>query len=75
MSSEFQYKTIGGDAFDSISWDLFGSEKYMGDIMRANRDYMDVVNFDASILLTIPVVEVKPNASSVPWGQFITTPV
>jgi len=71
MASVFQYKTIQGDALDSISWDLFGTEKYTGDIMLANPTYVDVANFDAGIVLTIPVVALAPNLSNVPWGTFI----
>jgi phage tail protein X len=73
MGTVFQYTTIQGDAFDSISWDLFKSEKYMGDIVVANPAYTDVVNFDAGIILTIPVVEVQKNLSQVPWGQLVAT--
>jgi phage tail protein X len=71
MATELQYTTSGGDAFDSISWTLFKTEKYMAAIILANPGYADVVNFDAGIVLTIPVVPYHPNVSAVPWGTLI----
>jgi len=73
MGTVFRYTTIQGDAFDSISFDLFKSEKFTGDLILANPAYMDVVNFDSGIVLTIPVVPVNPNLSAVPWGVLIST--
>jgi hypothetical protein len=71
MATEFQYTTSGGDAWDSISWTLFKTEKYMASLILANPSYADVVNFDAGITLTVPVVPYAPNISSVPWGSLI----
>jgi phage tail protein X len=73
MATIFSYTTIQGDAFDSISWDLFRTEKYTGSIMAANPTFVDVINFDAGIVLTIPVVPSAPNLSNVDWGQLIST--
>jgi hypothetical protein len=73
MATVFQYTTIQGDAFDSISFDLFTTEKYMGEIITANRVYADVVDFDAGVVLTIPVVNVTPNLSAVAWGTLTAT--
>jgi phage tail protein X len=69
----FQYQTIQGDTFDSISFDLFATEKYMGEIITANRSYTDVVDFAAGVELTIPVVNVTPNLSAVAWGTLTAT--
>jgi phage tail protein X len=71
MATEFRYTTQGGDAFDAISWTLFRTEKYMSAIILANPSYCDVVNFDAGITLTIPVVPYAPNVSQTPWGSLI----
>ena len=73
MATLFSYTTISGDAFDSVSWDLFGTEKYTGSIMEANPTFVDVINFDAGIVLTIPVVPDVPNLSAVDWGQLLAT--
>jgi phage tail protein X len=73
MATLFSYTTVQGDAFDSISWDLFRTEKYTGSIMEANPTFVDVINFDAGITLTIPVVVSAPNVSNVDWGQLIVT--
>jgi phage tail protein X len=74
MATVFQYTTIQGDAFDSISWDLFKTEKFMGEITVANPEYTAVIDFDAGVVLTIPVVNVTPNLSDVPWGSLVATP-
>jgi hypothetical protein len=71
MATEFRYTTSGGDAFDSISWTLFKTEKYMASLILANPSYCDVVNFDAGVVLTIPVVPYAPNVSATPWGSLI----
>lgn len=71
MATQLVYTTQSGETFDSISWNLFRTEKYMSAIILANPSYADVVNFDAGITLNIPVVPFQPNVSSVPWGTLI----
>jgi len=71
MATQLQYTTSSGDAFDSISWNLFRTEKYMSALILANPSYADVVNFDAGVTLTVPVVPFQPNVSAVPWGTLI----
>jgi len=71
MATEFQYTTQSRDAWDSISWSLFQTEKYMSALILANPSYADVVNFDAGIVLTVPVIPYAPNVSAVPWGSLI----
>ena len=73
MATVFTYVTTQGDAFDSISWDLFKTEKFCGSIMESNPQYVDVINFDSNITLIIPVVPSVPNVSNVAWGQLIVT--
>ncbi len=51
------YTTVSGDQWDIISYNLFGTEDYTGDIMQANLEYADVVIFPAGILLNIPEIQ------------------
>ena len=51
------YTTVSGDQWDMVSYNLFGTEDYTGDIMQANLEYADVVIFPAEILLNIPEIQ------------------
>ena len=51
------YTTVSGDQWDIISYNLFGTEDYTGDIMQANLEYADVVIIPAGILLNITEIQ------------------
>lgn len=48
------YKTIQGDTWDLIAYKLFGSEKYMKNLIEANWPLLDVLIFSSGIELTVP---------------------
>lgn len=48
------YVTSQGDTWDSIAYDLFGSEEYMGILMDANLDLLDVLVFSAGTVIQVP---------------------
>lgn len=48
------YKTIQGDTWDLIAYKLFGSEKYMKNLIEANWPLLDVLIFSPGIELTVP---------------------
>lgn len=48
------YKTIQGDTWDLIAYKLFGSEKYMKNLIEANWPLLDVLIFPSGIELTVP---------------------
>lgn len=48
------YVTSQGDTWDSIAYDLFGSEGYMGILMDANLDLLDVLVFSAGTVIRVP---------------------
>lgn len=48
------YVTSQGDTWDSIAYDLFGSEGYMGILMDANLDLLDVLVFSAGTVIQVP---------------------
>ena len=48
------YKTIQGDTWDLIAYKLFGSEKYMKNLIEANWPLLDVLIFPSGIELSVP---------------------
>lgn len=48
------YKTIQGDTWDLIAYKLYGSEKYMKNLIEANWPLLDVLIFSSGIELTVP---------------------
>jgi len=48
------YTTNDGDTWDSISFEIYGSEKYTHLILDANIELTDIVFFDSGTELIIP---------------------
>jgi len=65
------YKTKSGDMWDSIAFNLFGDESFVGDLINSNLDYKDTVIFDSGIELVVPDVETPADTgiddSLPPW--------
>lgn len=55
--------------WDLISFRVYGSEKYVGELLDANPQYRGVTAFSAGITLTCP--DIKANAHKVmpPWKR------
>lgn len=66
-----KYTTIQGDTFEKIAWNELGSSESMCEIIKANRQYMDVAVFEAGVELTIPNVEQIPvvTEATPPWRR------
>ncbi|MBQ9269664.1 MAG: hypothetical protein IJ206_09135 [Oscillospiraceae bacterium] len=66
-----RYTTKQGDTFESIAWFRLGNSNLMGNLIRANRAYMDVAVFDAGISLALPdeeeVAETAEASTNPPW--------
>ena len=48
------YTTIQGDMWDAISYKVYGDEKYMGLLMQANQELLDIFIFGAGTILIVP---------------------
>ena len=46
--------TQAGDGWDSLAKRLWGNERLMHHLMRANPTHMDVLVFPADVVLTVP---------------------
>ena len=48
------YVTSQGDTWDSIAYYLYGSESYMGTLLDANLDILDVLVFSSGTVIQVP---------------------
>lgn len=49
-----KYTTIQGDTWDAIAYKIFGSEKYMKNLMEANWPLLEVLIFSAGTEINVP---------------------
>lgn len=61
------YKTILGDEWDMISFKVYGTDKLVGTLMKANAKYAGVHKFEAGIEIEVPKVEEKKKVKKAPW--------
>lgn len=65
------YTTIQGDTWDLISYKLFGSEKYMKNLIEANWPLLEVLVFSSGTVITVPDL-LEDNDEDAPfWRQTI----
>lgn len=58
-----------GDTWDLISYNVYGSEYYVTELILANYDYTDVVIFDGGEVLQIPVLSTNDTSTLAPWRR------
>jgi hypothetical protein len=65
------YTTRQGQAWDQISKETLGSEKYMHELMQANPTHRYTVFFSAGTVLTIPETQITDNKPETlpPWKR------
>mgnify|MGYP002510378800 CR=1 FL=1 len=61
------YTTIQGDMWDSIAYRLYGNEKYVGDLMKANMEWLDIFIFGAGTVLTVPELAAEEETGMPSW--------
>lgn len=62
-----KYITKAGDTFDSISFYVYGSEKYSSEIMNSNLDLISTLIFDSDIEIIIPDIDITEESTLPPW--------
>ena len=62
-----QYMTVQGDTFDLIAYNILGSEKYMRNLILANRQYVDTLVFSSGIILNIPEIKTDDVSNIPSW--------
>jgi hypothetical protein len=55
------------EMWDALSFRIWGSEFYMDQLMDANPQYSDVIDFDANTLIMVPVVISPADTSQPPF--------
>ncbi|MBR4153366.1 MAG: tail protein X [Selenomonadaceae bacterium] len=64
------YTTCAGDQWDLISYKVYGTEKYVVELLRANPDYSDVFIFGANEEIKIPDIAPENKTSKLPpWKR------
>lgn len=58
-----------GDTWDKISYDQFGSEFYVTELMLVNGRYTDTIIFSGGEVLNIPDISVYDTDSLPPWRK------
>lgn len=60
------YITRQGDAWDLIAYKLFGAERYMKEMIEANRQYAEVFVFSGGVELEVPELTLTADSSTLP---------
>lgn len=61
------YTTTQGDTWDSISYQIYGAEKYMKLLIEANWPLLDVLVFSAGTEIKIPDLPDDSDEDLPPW--------
>jgi len=62
----WEYKTIQGDTWDVLSFDIYGSEKLAYLLLEANPEYMNMLFLPSGLNLTIPQTPATATAQLLP---------
>lgn len=54
-----KYITVAGDTWDLMAYLLYGDEKYMQKLIRANWDLLDVIVFGPNQEINVPSISVE----------------
>lgn len=61
------YTTIQGDTWDLISYKLFGSEKYMKNLIEANWPLLEVLVFSSGTVINVPEIPEEADEDAPIW--------
>lgn len=65
------YTTIQGDTWDLISFKLFGSEKYMKNLIEANWPLLETLVFSSGTVITVPDLPEESDEDAPFWRQTV----
>ena len=69
-SAFIEYKTRAGDTFDELALQVYNNEKMAHHIIELNPDYADVIIFEESVALKIPIFdETEKPETLAPWRR------
>lgn len=61
------YTTIQGDTWDLIAYKLYGSEKYMKNLIEANWPLLEVLVFSSGTVINVPDIPEDSNTDAPFW--------
>ena len=64
-----KYTTNQGETWDTISLDFYGTPYRIKELIECNRQYSDVLVFEANVELNIPILEDKLAVTLAPWKR------
>lgn len=70
VSASIKVQTRVGDTFDELALQVYDNEKMAHHIIEANPDYADVIIFEESVLLDVPIFEETQTPETLaPWRR------
>lgn len=63
------YTTKLGDTWDLIAYRVYGSEKYMKELVEANIDLVSTVFFKSGVELICPDIPILNDSNAPPWKR------
>ncbi|WP_217556416.1 tail protein X [Paenibacillus sp. GbtcB18] len=63
------YTTIQGDTWDGLSYQFYGSERFMPLLLNFNEKHANIVVFPAGITLEIPPKPAQSSDTLPPWKR------
>ncbi|NLU09446.1 MAG: phage tail protein [Tepidanaerobacter acetatoxydans] len=63
------YTTTQGDTWDIIALKVYGDEKYMSQLLKANPRYTDIIVFSAGVEIVCPDIEEDTMEHLPPWKR------
>jgi phage tail protein X len=63
------YITTQGDTWDIISLKVYGSERYMTNLIESNPDHRETVFFSANVRLVVPEISTSTPGKLPPWRR------
>lgn len=67
MAYQDIYTTQAGDMWDLISYKVYGTEKYLPQLLAANQDCKETVVFEGGVEIVCPDIDVRPSSSLPSW--------
>lgn len=67
MAYQDIYITNTGDMWDLIAYRVYGSERYMRELLIANSQYRDIVIFAAGVRIVCPDIDIASASPLPPW--------
>lgn len=63
------YTTKSGDTWDGIAKTVYGSELHADALMAANRELIEIFQFDSGVELATPELAEEADVSLPPWKR------